>query len=83
MQRTVDRALYGDRHDPVRAVSPIGERLAGGGVGAVPEAVGEGLRLPFVRLAAKSGVASGSWGTLGRLTHVVPLEYDAARSVSW
>lgn len=76
LQRTVDRALYGDRHDPVRAVSRIGERLAGGGVGAVPEAVGEGLRLPYVRLAAESGVAGGSWGTPGKLTHVVPLDYD-------
>lgn len=76
LQRTVDRALYGDRHDPVRAVSRIGERLAGGGVGAVPEAVGEGLRLPYASLTTKSGSASGDWGTPGDLTHAVPLNYD-------
>jgi len=78
LQRTVDRALYGDRHDPVRAVSRIGERLAGTGIGAVPEAVGEALRLPYVRVEA-AGVAHGSWGTpLGPLhtLHTLPLDYD-------
>ncbi|WP_405926186.1 sensor histidine kinase [Streptomyces sp. NBC_00035] len=79
LQRTVDRALYGDRHDPVRAVSRIGERLAGGGVGAVSEAVGEGLRLPYAHLTAESGAPSGSWGTPGKLTHVVTLDYDGRR----
>ena len=29
LQRLIDRALYGDRRDPVRAVSLVGERLAG------------------------------------------------------
>ncbi|MEU6147105.1 histidine kinase [Streptomyces sp. NPDC047081] len=76
LQRTVDRALYGDRHDPVRAVSRIGERLAGTGIGAVPEAVGEALRLPYVRVEAKSGAVQGSWGVLGDLLHTVPLDYD-------
>ncbi|MFC8516899.1 histidine kinase [Streptomyces sp. NPDC057257] len=76
LQRTVDRALYGDRHDPVRAVSRIGERLAGTGIGAVPEAVGEALRLPYVRVEAKSGAAQGSWGVPGDLLHTVPLDYD-------
>ncbi|MGI5453458.1 histidine kinase [Streptomyces sp. CA-249302] len=76
LQRTVDRALYGDRHDPVRAVSRIGERLAGTGVGAVPEAVGEALRLPYVRVESKSGVAHGSWGVSVDPLHTVPLDYD-------
>ncbi|MEV0906449.1 hypothetical protein [Streptomyces hokutonensis] len=62
LQRTVDHALYGDRHDPVRAVSRIGERLAGTGVDGVPEAVGEALRLPYVSVESKSGVTDGSWG---------------------
>jgi hypothetical protein len=34
LQRLIDRALYGDRRDPVRAVSLVGERLAGTGTAA-------------------------------------------------
>ncbi len=76
LQHMVDRALYGDRHDPVRAVSRIGERLAGTGVGAVPEAVGEALRLPYVCVESKSGVTDGSWGEPGERIHAIPLDYD-------
>lgn len=76
LQRMVDRTLYGDRHDPVRAVSRIGERLAGTGVGAVPEAVGEALRLPYVCLESTSGEVNGSWGTPAGPVHTVPLDYD-------
>ncbi|MFF5304480.1 sensor histidine kinase [Streptomyces sp. NPDC013161] len=76
LQRMVDRALYGDRHDPVRAVSRIGERLAGTGVGAVPEAVGEALRLPYVCVESKSGVTDGSWGEPGERIHAIHLDYD-------
>ena len=76
LQRTVDHALYGDRHDPVRAVSRIGKRLAGTGVGAVPEAVGEALRLPYVCVESKSGVTDGSWGEPGERIHAIPLDYD-------
>ncbi|MEU6376233.1 histidine kinase [Streptomyces sp. NPDC046909] len=76
LQRMVDRALYGDRHDAVRAVSRIGERLAGTGVAAVPEAVGEALRLPYVCVESKSGGGNGSWGAPGGPVHTVPLDYD-------
>lgn len=76
LQRRVDRTLYGDRHDPVRAVSRIGERLAGTGVAGVPEAVGEALRLPYARVESASGFASGSWGVPSGPVHTVPLDYD-------
>jgi len=76
VQRMVGHALYGDRHDPVRAVSRIGERLAGTGVGAVPEAVGEALRLPYVCVESKSGVTDGSWGEPGEHIHAITLDYD-------
>ncbi|MFI6406456.1 sensor histidine kinase [Streptomyces sp. NPDC050548] len=76
LQRMVDHALYGDRHDPVRAVSRIGERLAGTGVDGVPEAVGEALRLPYVCVESKSGVTDGSWGEPGEHIHAIPLDYD-------
>ncbi len=38
LQRVIDRALYGDRRDPVRAVSLVGERLAGTGAAPSPRA---------------------------------------------
>ena len=50
LQRLIDRALYGDRRDPVRAVSLVGERLAGtgtAGLASVLEALCDSLRLPF------------------------------------
>ncbi|MEU1477508.1 histidine kinase [Streptomyces sp. NPDC005760] len=76
LQRMVDRALYGERHDPVGVVSRIGKRLAGTGVGAVPEAVGEALRLPYACLDSRSGTVSGSWGTPVDSVHTVALDYD-------
>ncbi|MFC7040152.1 GAF domain-containing sensor histidine kinase [Nonomuraea rubra] len=52
LQRGVDRILYGDRADPVRAVSRVGERLRAGlaGLAGVVEAVREALRMPYAAL---------------------------------
>jgi signal transduction histidine kinase len=60
LQRLVDRRLYGERHDPVRAVARLGERLrgtpgsaAGGdGLAELLQGVCEALRLPFASLHA-------------------------------
>jgi hypothetical protein len=53
LQQLVDRALFGDRADPVRAVSRLGERL-GSGPQADPAdgltVVREALRLPYAAL---------------------------------
>lgn len=51
LQRVVDRAFYGDRGDPVRAVSRLGEQLAVGEERDVLAAIGEALRLPSVAVA--------------------------------
>jgi len=64
LQRLIDRALYGDRRDPVRAVSPVGERLAGtgaAGLSGVLETLCESLRLPFaaVRFGWRSRMLAG------------------------
>jgi two-component system, NarL family, sensor kinase len=54
LQRLVDRRLYGERHDPVRAMARLGERLrdAPGGdvLAGVLQAVCEALRLPWASL---------------------------------
>jgi signal transduction histidine kinase len=60
LQRLVDRRLYGERHDPVRAVARLGERLrgtpggapGGDGLAEVLQGVCEALRLPFASLHA-------------------------------
>ncbi len=60
LQRLVDRAFYGDRGDPLRAVSRLGEQLAVGEERDVLAAIGEALRLPSVAVHAP-GSAGVAW----------------------
>ena len=84
LQRRVDRLMYGDRDDPYRALSRLGERLGqaldpDAVLPAIVEAVADGLRLPYVaieldqdgerKLVASHGEPRG--GEPARL----PLEY--------
>ncbi|MDQ5856324.1 MAG: histidine kinase [Actinomycetota bacterium] len=81
LQRLVDRALFGDRTDPVRAVSRLGERL-----GSNPQAdsadgltvVREALRLPYAALLT-NGVERAADGTAPELLETVPLDYRGKR----
>ena len=80
LQRLVDRALYGDRRDPVRAVSRVGERLAGigaagAGLSGVLEALCDSLRLPFAAVHFSSGEIA-AYGTAPELRHAIGLSYD-------
>ena len=81
LQRLIDRGLYGDRRDPVRAVSLVGERLAGtgtAGLAGVLEALCDSLRLPFA--AVRFGTAeAAAHGTAPELLHGISLSYDGAR----
>ncbi|HEX4063111.1 MAG TPA: histidine kinase [Streptosporangiaceae bacterium] len=78
LQRLIDRALYGDRRDPVRAVSLVGERLAGTGTSGLPgvlETLCGSLRLPFA--AVRSGSAEvAAYGIAPDLLHRTALSYD-------
>ncbi|NUR95435.1 MAG: two-component sensor histidine kinase, partial [Kribbellaceae bacterium] len=49
LQQLVDRALYGDRNDPARVASRVGEQLSAGLPGVVT-AIRTALRLPHVAL---------------------------------
>jgi two-component system, NarL family, sensor kinase len=69
--------LYGDRTDPVRAVSRVGERL-GAGLPGVLDAVREALRLPFAALRA-GGAEIAASGTAPELLHTLPVIYGADR----
>jgi len=50
LQRLVDRAVYGNRRDPVAAVSAVGQRLAGENLEGVADALRDTLRLSYVAI---------------------------------
>jgi two-component system, NarL family, sensor kinase len=87
LQRWVDRRLYGERHDPVRAVARLGERLRdapsgvpGGGVLAgVLQGVCETLRLPSASLRVEDGVEVATFGQPGTASESIPLEHEGQR----
>ncbi len=58
LQRAVDRAMYGTRGDPVRALTEIGQHLHAAetdGLAAIPHAMMDALRLPYAAVAAEDG----------------------------
>jgi len=80
LQRWVDRRLYGERHDPVRAMARVGERLRdapGGDVLAeVLQAVCETLRLPSASLRVNDGAEVAAYGQPGAASESIPLEHE-------
>jgi two-component system NarL family sensor kinase len=87
LQRWVDRRLYGERHDPVRAMARLGERLRdapsgvpGGDVLAgVLQTVCETLRLPWASLRVEDGVEVATFGRPGTASESIPLEHEGQR----
>ncbi|TWP50410.1 two-component sensor histidine kinase [Lentzea tibetensis] len=77
LQRLVDRALYGDRGDPARVVSRVGEQLAGPGLAGVVSAIRTALRVPYVAVHTSDGPLAED-GTAPAEVAVVPLEYGGA-----
>lgn len=81
LQRLVDRALYGDRSNPARAVRRLGEQLstAEAGLAGVVRSVRETLRLPYaaVRRDGQRLAESGDAFT-GHESHTVPLVYEGS-----
>ena len=77
VQRLVDRWMYGDRGNPARVASRVGEQLASGGqedLAGVAEAMRTALRLPYVGVRTTAGPLAEA-GTVGAATDVVPLSY--------
>lgn len=74
LQRLVDRALYGDRADPVRVVSRIGQQLAGGDDEDLLRAVAEALRLPSAAMLV-DGVEWAGYGNAPAVTESIDLTY--------
>jgi hypothetical protein len=79
LQRWVDRRLYGERHDPVRAMARLGERLrdAPGGevLAGVLQAVCETLRLPSATLHVDN-VEVAAYGQPATGSESIPLEHE-------
>jgi two-component system NarL family sensor kinase len=84
LQRWVNRRLYGERHDPVRAMVRLGERLrdAPGGspsgdvLAGVLQAVCEALRLPSASLRVEDGAEVAAFGRPSAVSEQVPLEHE-------
>jgi len=87
LQRWVDRRLYGDRHDPVRAVARLGQRLrdAPGGapsgdvLAGVLQVVCETLRLPWASLHTDNGAEVASFGRRSAASESISLEHEGRR----
>lgn len=87
LQRSVDRMLYGDRHDPYSVLTGIGRRLETGDPGTDPlhevaVTVASSMRLPYVRVeVARPGepVQVAEHGTVVSGLHEVQLGYRGER----
>jgi two-component system, NarL family, sensor kinase len=75
LQGVVDRLLFGDRADPVTAVSNVGARLSDDPVIAL-RALRESLGLPYAQLVSHGQVIASS-GTRTTVTTSVPLKVGA------
>lgn len=77
LQRWVDRAMYGDRRDPARVASRVGQQLLAGpeaGLAGVATAVRAALRVPYVAMSAPGDVLAADGQPDGPVRAVV-LEY--------
>jgi len=77
LQRLVERAVYGDRSNPTRVVSRVGEQLAtpDAGLLGVVAAMREALRLPYVAVEHEGKILAADGEPPPEL-HSWPLTYD-------
>jgi two-component system NarL family sensor kinase len=84
LQRAIDRAVYGARQDPVRAMAEVGARLGevgtvrGAGLDGVLEALGQVLKLPSASVVL-DGRQIASYGDPPEALHAVPLLHGDER----
>ncbi|MCW2798255.1 sensor histidine kinase [Nocardioides sp.] len=77
LQRLVDRWMYGDRGDPARVASRVGEHLVSGDQGGLDDvvaAIRSALRLPYVGVVTRRGPVAAAGVPANELA-VVPLTY--------
>ena len=85
LQRVVDRALYGDRSDPVRALSGWASGCAPATRATAPRRAGRGLRRAAAARTRRScGTGRSARARASRSgVETVPLVYRGERSASW
>jgi len=78
LQRLVDRAMYGDRGDPARVASRVGQRLTAGagGLASVAAALREGLRMRYVAVSTPAGILGAAGEPGDGPVCSLPLEYQ-------
>jgi signal transduction histidine kinase len=77
LQRVVDRALYGERKDPLGVASRVGQQLLEGsdaGLAGVASSVKVALRLPFVAITSGDELLAAE-GNVAGAQHTMALEY--------
>ncbi|KRF27979.1 sensor histidine kinase [Phycicoccus sp. Soil802] len=72
LQAAIDRLLYGERGNPVRVASRVGQSLSGG-LSETLEEVRAALRLPYVAVVVGDEIRAAG-GTPGGSTATLPLE---------
>jgi two-component system NarL family sensor kinase len=84
LQRAVDRAIYGARQDPVRAIAEVGARLGevgtstGAGLDAVLQALCDVMHLPAAMITVH-GTRIASYGDPPTDMHATPLDHGEDR----
>ncbi|GAA4708482.1 sensor histidine kinase [Phytohabitans rumicis] len=78
LQRRVDRAVYGARRDPVRAMVEVGARLGGEGLDGVLEALCDVMRFPSAAIVAH-GAQLASHGEAPAVLRAIPLRRGEER----
>jgi signal transduction histidine kinase len=85
LQRIVNRLIYGDRDDPYRVLSRLGQRLEAtlapdAVLPTIVETVAQALKLPYAAITLKQGdefIPAASYGTLQGDLMRLPLLYQA------
>lgn len=80
VHRWVERAFYGDRRDPYRALTSLGERLDAPGSSddvlvEVVDAIAQSLRLGYVAVIVPTEGLIAATGTPGTHVHRIPLVF--------
>ncbi|GAA1555652.1 hypothetical protein GCM10009804_10650 [Kribbella hippodromi] len=78
LQRLVDRSLYGDRHDPARVASRVGEQLSNptsAGLPGVVAAIRSALRLPYTALTINGEPVASTAASFGGKVVSLDLSY--------
>lgn len=84
LQRLINRLIYGERDEPYRVISRLGQRMEAtlapdAVLSVIVETVAQALKLPYAAITWKRGSTfpiAASYGTAGKPVFSVPLTYQ-------